>query len=70
MDAKLDDDGYLLIYRTTGWKYQICPFSTNENICGDWCPLFRDCYFNCTPCFGSTMEYVNRTAKDNLNIQG
>ena len=40
MHIKIDKSGRLSIDRGNNYKYQYCPFSTDEDRCGDWCPLF------------------------------
>ena len=39
--AKLDEDGFLLLFRSGKWKQQWC-HSNKDTKCGDWCPLFRE----------------------------
>lgn len=41
MKAKIDKDGFLYIERAGVMKRQHCPY-VDEQICGDWCPLFGE----------------------------
>ncbi|RKX56192.1 MAG: hypothetical protein DRP29_09790 [Thermodesulfobacteriota bacterium] len=38
----IDKQGFLRIYRKNEYKLQLCPFSTIDSACGDWCPLFEE----------------------------
>ena len=42
MKGIIDKQGFLRIYRRNKYKLQICPFSTKDDPCGDWCPLFGE----------------------------
>ena len=41
MDGKLNQEGYLLIFRDKKFKVALCPYQTNRP-CGDWCALFEE----------------------------
>lgn len=73
MKAKIDKNGTLLVLRPAresnpnGWKEQYCPFTASHGeplLCGEWCPLFYESYFDCRPCQGPTYTLDGRTAKD------
>ncbi len=38
---KINKDGNLELLRKNKLKQQFCMYN-NENICGDWCPMFRE----------------------------
>jgi len=43
MKGKIDEQGFLYIYRKNDYKIQCCPFDVKiGSICGDWCPLFSE----------------------------
>ena len=43
MKGKIDEHGFLHIYRKNDYKIQCCPFDMKiGSICGDWCPLFSE----------------------------
>lgn len=63
MKASLDGNGILYVYRSSGWKKQMCPFQQNGLFCGDWCPLFYQTVYDCRPCFGPTYSF-DVTAKE------
>lgn len=40
--VKLGNVRVLDVMRHGVWQPQHCPFSSGENRCGDWCPLFLE----------------------------
>jgi hypothetical protein len=51
MKIAIAADGILSLYRRTGYKAQICPYTHTTSVedddsgkwgCGDWCPMFRE----------------------------
>lgn len=62
MKIKIDDHGCLSIWRESekGYKSQFCPFSTDidsdNDECGDWCPLFYIEPSDCGPYMTSKLR--------------
>ena len=46
MRGIIDSKGKLLIEREGTLQYQFCPFSTSEELCGDWSPHFGEPMIN------------------------
>jgi len=41
MEIKITTQGFIKVKRRNEFKLMICPFSSEESYCGDWCPLFE-----------------------------
>lgn len=42
MRGKISKEGTLDIFRVNKWKAQFCSQGSDEDHCGDWCPLFEE----------------------------